>query len=447
MQTDKTTLQDLSFIRSGGEDIFQLMDHTVTQAGREALRLHLLNPPQDYETLQSVQAVVRYFVLHSDAWSNIISNGTVILLEQFFETADHIALPPSGLELVLGSFFQKILNKDQYTFTQFSISHLADFVRGCNQFAALLSESDLPELLRQNIQTIKDELEKHILAQEIADLPKDTPYAKLVRIAYRARRELKSMVYRLIKIYALLDCWHSMAVATVSNRWNFPALMPSAEILLSGTALFHPLLQQPIAYNIHFDSARNFLFLTGANMSGKTTFMRTLGVASLLAHLGMGVPAASFQISFMEGIVTNMHIEDNLILGESYFLAEIKRMKQTAEKIQSPKTHIVLMDELFKGTNVHDAYECTKAVVQRLLLHKNHIMVLSTHLYEVAQEFNHRKEISFQYFETDLSHQGDYRFTYQLKDGISNDRIGYRILLQEKVLELLEAGIGTSQRT
>ncbi|MBS1781519.1 MAG: hypothetical protein JSS78_00460 [Bacteroidetes bacterium] len=447
MQTDKTTLQDLSFILSGGEDIFRLMDNTATQAGREALRFHLLNPPPDFETLLRVQAVVRYFVLRPNAWNNIISNGTIVLLEQFFETADHIALPPSGLELVFGALFQKILNKDQYTFTQFSVSHLSDFVRGCNQFVALLSESDLPELLQQNIQTIKEELEKHLLAQEIASLPLDTPYTKLVRMAYRARRELKSMVYRLIKIYALLDCWHSMSVATVSYHWNFPTLSPSDEILLSGTALIHPLLQQPIAYDIHFDTSRNFLFLTGANMSGKTTFMRTLGVAALLAHLGMGVPATSLQISFMDGIVTNMHIEDNLILGESYFFAEIKRMKQTAEKIQSPKTHIVLMDELFKGTNVHDAFDCTKAVVQRLLLHKNHIMVLSTHLYEVAQEFIHKKEISFQYFETDLSLQGDYRFTYQLKDGISKDRIGFRMLQQEKVLELLEAGTAMRQQT
>src|SRR5690606_27086311 len=135
--------------------------------------------------------------------------------------------------------------------------------------------------------------------------------------------------------------------------------------------------------------------LTGANMSGKTTFMRSLGVSALLAHLGMGVPAQEFHISFLEGIITHMHVEDNLILGESYFFAEVRRMKQTAQKLQKPLPHLVLMDELFKGTNVHDAYKCTKAVTEGLLLHENHIMILSTHLYEVAQQFKDRSDIIF----------------------------------------------------
>ncbi|MEO8428635.1 MAG: DNA mismatch repair protein MutS, partial [Verrucomicrobiota bacterium] len=66
-------------------------------------------------------------------------------------------------------------------------------------------------------------------------------------------------------------------------------------------------------------ASRNFLLLTGANMSGKTTFMRSLGVSALLAHLGMGVPAASLRISFLQGIITNMQVEDNILRGESYF--------------------------------------------------------------------------------------------------------------------------------
>ena len=173
-------------------------------------------------------------------------------------------------------------------------------------------------------------------------------------------------------------------------------------------------------------------------MSGKTTFMRALGVGALLAHLGMGTPATSFRLSFLHGIVTNMHVEDNIFKGESYFLAEVKRMKQTAERLQEAHPHLVLMDELFKGTNVHDAYECTRAVVEGLLNRPHHLMILSSHLYEVAQSFSSRKDILFAYFVTDTAPDNSYRFRYQLKEGISNDRIGYRILQQEGVLDLLK---------
>ncbi|MEO6833639.1 MAG: DNA mismatch repair protein MutS, partial [Chitinophagaceae bacterium] len=100
----------------------------------------------------------------------------------------------------------------------------------------------------------------------------------------------------------------------------------------------------------------------------------------------------------------------------------------------------VLMDELFKGTNVHDAYECTSAVVEGLLGHKNHIMILSTHIHEVAHHFEKRSELLFSYFVTTMGADGSFQFTYQLKEGISNDRIGYRILVQEGVIELLQQG-------
>jgi DNA mismatch repair ATPase MutS len=96
------------------------------------------------------------------------------------------------------------------------------------------------------------------------------------------------------------------------------------------------------------------------------------------------------------------------------------------------------MDELFKGTNVHDAYECTKGVMDGLMNHRNHLMLLSTHLYEVAHKFSENSGILFSYFVTELANDGSYHFTYELKQGISNDRIGYRILQKEGVIALLQ---------
>src|SRR5690606_32867402 len=133
------------------------------------------------------------------------------------------------------------------------------------------------------------------------------------------------------------------------------------------------------------------LFLTGANMSGKSTLMRTLGIAALLAHTGMGVPAASMRISFLNGIISNMHVQDSIVLGESYFFAEVKRMKLTAQKLAESEYNLVLMDELFKGTNVHDAYECSMAVIEGLSYKRKNIMVLSTHLYELKEQLQQPK--------------------------------------------------------
>lgn len=438
MQNDKITLKDLAiFTPDGNEDVFALMNRTTTQVGRDMLRKHILNPPDTYENLLEVQDAIRFFSAHPEVWPKIILNGTIVMLDKFFESADNVAAPPTGLTLLFNAFFQKILNKQEYFFIQFSLAHLSDFLNGCIQLAKIADKQGVPPLLARELELIKKELE-HRLTPEIIAITKETKYADLSQLNYRARREMKNTIYRLINSYARLDAWQSMAKATVEHGWVFPELLPMLPVCFETRGFYHPLLKKPVTYDITFDNSRNFLLLTGANMSGKTTFMRALGLGAVLAHLGMGVPAKKVRISFLQGVITNMQVEDNILRGESYFFAEVQRMKQTAERLLKRQPHLVLMDELFKGTNVHDACECTRAVVDGLLNHPNHLMILSTHLYEVAQQFSGNNKIQFSYFITRMKDSG-YEFSYELKPGISNDRIGYLILQKEGVIELLNS--------
>lgn len=441
MHNDKTTLKDLSiFMAESGGGVFSLIDHTTTLAGRDMLRKHIYSPPDTHELLQQLQDSIRYLSGAQAVWPTVISNGTIVMLEKFFESADNTATPPA-VGLALTGFLQKLFNRNEYFFTQFSISHLSDFLKGCTELAGMLSQQDLPPMLRTELQHMQDGLQ-HPLVQDLAGISKNTSYTQLTRLSYRARRELKSTTFRLIAHYARLDAWHAMAVATQANGWIYPEVLPAIPVWYESKALYHPLLQTPVSYSIDFSNKSNFLLLTGANMSGKTTFMRALGVGALLAHLGMGVPAESMRISFLQGIITNMHVEDDLLRGESYFFAEVQRMKHTATQLLHEAPQLVLMDELFKGTNVHDAYECTRGVVEGLLQHPNHLMILSTHLYEVAQHFGSEAGIQFAHFITNMDDAGGYHFTYRLQPGISNDRIGYRILQKEGVLDLLKRRSG-----
>ena len=106
-------------------------------------------------------------------------------------------------------------------------------------------------------------------------------------------------------------------------------------------------------------------------------------------------------------------------------------------KINNGRKWLVLIDELFKGTNMQDAMKCSSAVIQGLIKIKNSLFILSTHLYEIGEELKKFPNISFKYFETSVK-DDQLQFSYQLKDGISNDRLGYLILKREKVVELLE---------
>jgi DNA mismatch repair ATPase MutS len=185
------------------------------------------------------------------------------------------------------------------------------------------------------------------------------------------------------------------------------------------------------------DPHSNFFFLTGANMAGKSTFIKSVGAALFLAHLGMGVPADKMRISLFDGILSNINVVDNLVKGESYFFNEVKRIRNTIIQISDRRKWLVLIDELFKGTNVQDAMKCSSTVIKGLIKIESSLFILSTHLYEIGEELKQYQNICFKYFVTVIKN-GQLEFPYQLKDGISNDRLGYLIMEREKVVELLD---------
>jgi len=143
------------------------------------------------------------------------------------------------------------------------------------------------------------------------------------------------------------------------------------------------------------------------------------------------------KLTLFDGLLSNINVVDNIARGESFFFNEVQRIKNTIEKINNGKKWLVLIDELFKGTNVQDAMKCSLTVIKGLIKIKNSLFILSTHLYEIGEELKPYPNISFRYFETNVT-EDQLSFSYQLREGISNDRIGYVILKREKVVDMLE---------
>ncbi len=433
MIIDKQTLSDLSFI-DDNRSVFSYINCCTAQAGTALLRKWIITPPQSFEALQQRQQATRFWMQHLEVWPSIISNGTLVMVEKYFESAESYAGKEHPISLWINTYTQKLFNKNTYSFIHFSLNHLSDFLKGCRELVQLNKEK-LPGLVKKDIEVLSEGLQ-HPVCADLLRITKDTSYKDLMQYNYRTRREGKQIIFKMIERYVHMDASQAMARATVQQNWVLPELHPPEALCLTARQLYHPLLQQPVPYDISFTANKNFLFLTGANMSGKSTLIRALGVSALLAHIGMGVPAADMEISFLHGIISNMQVEDNIFLGESYFFAEVQRMKLTAQKLSNQSYHLVLMDELFKGTNVHDAYECSKAVIDGLLQQKDNLMALSTHLNELSDGLQGNPNVWFRYCYTRVTEQ-DYEFTYQLKEGVSKDRIGYMVLKKEGVIDLL----------
>jgi DNA mismatch repair protein MutS len=436
MEIDKTTLNDLSIFDAEEEySIFNKLDLTTTSGGREKLKQFFSRSLTTIESIKGIQQTLKVIQQNINAWPQIISNGSIMVIQKFYEASvDQIPSNPSAAT----AYAYKLFHGPDFSLVKYSTGHGFDFIKGMRALIDMLFHDDSSEPLKKLLKRAQTIIEKEqfiiISKKEKSD---DLSMMEMLHLANFLRYHYKQNIFELIEIYSQMDAWYGMAMSMHKYDLVFPEFIEGVTPIVSVTGLYHILLSEPIAYDITLDHENNFLFLTGANMAGKSTFIKSVGAAVFLAHIGMGVPAKKMQLTLFDGLLSNINVADNISKGESYFYNEVQRIKNTILKINDGRKWLILIDELFKGTNVQDAMKCSTVVIEGLIKIKNSLFILSTHLYEIGEMLKTHNNIAFKYFETIVDDE-QLNFSYQLKDGISNDRLGYLILKREKVIELLE---------
>ena len=133
------------------------------------------------------------------------------------------------------------------------------------------------------------------------------------------------------------------------------------------------------------------------------------------------VPAKSMSLSVFNGLLSNINVADNIVRGESYFFNEVQRIKGTIQKINDGRRWLILIDELFKGTNVQDAMKCSSLVIEGLLKMPTHCSYCPPPLRDRRCAQGSPQYPVQLFFETSAEN-GQLHFSYHLKEGISNDR-------------------------
>ncbi|HEX6545802.1 MAG TPA: hypothetical protein VF023_05815 [Bryobacteraceae bacterium] len=188
----------------------------------------------------------------------------------------------------------------------------------------------------------------------------------------------------------------------------FPEIKGDGEF--RGVNLGHPLLPGCVRNSVSLDSQHALLIVSGSNMSGKSTFLRTIGINTVLALAGSPVRAQSLQLSILS-LATSLHIADSLQQGASHFSAEISRIRQIVEIARERPPALFLIDEILQGTNSEDRRIGAEAILNRLL-HMGAIGVITTHdlaLTNIAGANAHFR---------DQIRDGRMSFDYTLKPGI-----------------------------
>lgn len=240
----------------------------------------------------------------------------------------------------------------------------------------------------------------------------------------------KNVVQEWFEVIAFFDAQNSLA----NYRFNHPKyVFPKIDehTIIKATSLGHPLLSSGSRIDNDFEiDQEKFYIITGANMAGKSTFLRTIGISIVMANVGLPVCAASFQYKPIK-LITSMRTTDSLANNESYFYSELKRLKFIVD-LMKDEEYFIILDEILKGTNSKDKASGSKKFVEKLVSFSS-TGIIATHDISLCELEKEYPQIENYFFEAEIKEDELY-FDYILKEGICKNMNASFLLKKMKIV-------------
>jgi DNA mismatch repair ATPase MutS len=219
-----------------------------------------------------------------------------------------------------------------------------------------------------------------------------------------------------------IECLNSLSCfAHNHQRYSYPVILQK-EFSIEATQIAHPLIpeNENVANDFSIGKENKLHLLTGSNMSGKTTFLRSIGVNLLLAESGAPVFAKAFSFVPMN-ILSSIRVSDSLQDHTSYFMAELKRLQQIIHQLQNGEPALVLVDEILRGTNSEDKTFGSEEFVKKLLQY-NCLSLFATHDLALSKLENEFPDKVSNYCFESIIQNGELLFDYKLQTGVAKNR-------------------------
>jgi DNA mismatch repair ATPase MutS len=218
------------------------------------------------------------------------------------------------------------------------------------------------------------------------------------------------------EVIAFFDAYNSLGNYAFNYPNSiYPSLSESENVLISADSIGHPLLKEEARVTNDFKLDQlDFFIITGANMAGKSTFLRTVAINLVLANVGLPVVAKRFEYAPIK-LISSMRTSDSLLNDESYFFSELKRLKFIVDQMKVDR-YFIILDEILKGTNSKDKEEGSKKFVQKLVSTQSS-GIIATHDLSLCELSNELSQIKNYYFDAEIVNDELY-FDYRFKKGI-----------------------------
>ena len=380
---DRQTINDLNiFGKVRGNSVYGVFNSTRTRGGAQLLEEMFHYPLSDAERINHRSTVIRYFMDKNVRFD--FQNEWFDALEGYLANRDERSrlMPEDNtLQRRMKRCVGGDMEFEQVLKGVLAGINLINTVRG---FLAQVEGENNPYA-----QECK-ELAQLVAAPQLAWTPEENgktklSYARTSKYDNLLRYEGYELILKILRYLYQIDAYISIAEVARERGFVFAEALPLGGNILEIEGMFHPLIENAIPNSIQADAEHNVVFLTGANMAGKSTYMRQVAIIVLMSQMGSFVPAESAEIGLVDSIFTRVGASDDLASGRSTFMVEMNEVAEILEN--ATKKSLIILDEIGRGTSTYDGMSIAKAVLEYVTdKHKIGAKTLfATHYHELTE--------------------------------------------------------------
>lgn len=432
---DGQTLKDLGLEDiNHPESLFSLFEKPATKGGKAFLEELFHSPTRNRQTLEDRQQSIRF--LQENEGILAPDRKQLDFISFYLDSGVEIA-PESLQDSLFSSLKNKYRVSNDFYIKETGIRSVCAFLKFMDRLSTTIQQMDPPSSLSFTAYTIQALVHKQGLRDFVNGFDSKLFFLNISRYDFLLRKKAKDVIARLLDLVYELEAYQSIGKTALRLNFTFPEYPDLQDACIEVEGLFHPQIQNAVPNSLYLSEKENLCFLTGANMAGKSSFLKAFGIAVYLAHLGIPVPATRMRIALFDGLITTINLSDSLNFGLSHFYSEVKRVREVANQLVNNRRLVVLFDELFRGTSVKDATTASSLIINAIARRRGSVYIISSHILEIAGDIAAHQNIFFRHFDTNLVDDKPV-YTYQLKDGVAKESLGLNIVLREQIVELLE---------
>ena len=435
-ETDKQTLDDLNILgKYSSNSVYSLFGGLVTRGAERLMDQMFAHPLTDADEINRRTAIFRYFKTHALEFPG--DSEELEEIDQYIGNADRTSWGGTLLLLCKMKSLELISKDEHFGIWRAGMEATIHFLRESKAFLERVNEDIADNPLEERVKWGLDLLNNKAFARLLEDTTRPLSFGQMFSVDRLLRSVWLKPLQELLGLFCEIDLY--IVVGRVAREYDFcfAEAMKEGEVSIEIKGLHHPCIRKAVSNDLSITRQKNIFFLTGANMAGKSTLMKSFGIAVYMAHMGFPVAASKMRFAVQDGMYTSINVPDNINMGYSHFYAEVLRVKKVAIEVSLSKRLVVIFDELFKGTNVKDAYDATYAVTSALAKRHACSFMISTHIIEVGHELGKNCDnATFAYLPT-VMNGSVLTYTYKLEPGITNDKHGMIIINNERIVELI----------